>query len=280
MLVRASATTVRRAAVIMLHGYTATPGGEEAVTGWTSLMAGTNVVVAYPQGSATPGGGYGWATGAAKDATTGTDDVGDVNGVISELVTQECVDPSQVLVAGESNGSGLGLITACDPRTRGRVQLYALAIPAVDSNVLAKCKGASPFPLLVMASLLDQTVPYQGGGPAGEPPFTAPLTWFELVAQSVDQCSSLQHQPVPDGIHYFYSQCAQPANFYVAFDGHHTWPGGPQGAGGLQPGVFPAARLSWCASGLSATSAPVSDCASVLATYGYSDLPTRTASHA
>jgi poly(3-hydroxybutyrate) depolymerase len=277
MLVRAPATTVRRGAVIMLHGYTATPEGEEAVTGWTSSMAGSNVLVAYPQGSATPAGGYGWATGAAKDATTGTDDVGDVNNVISQLVTQDCVDPSQVLVAGESNGSGLGLITACDPRTRGRVQLYALAIPAVDSLVLAKCKGASPFPLLVIASLLDQTVPYQGGATAGGPPFTAPLAWFEQVAQNVDHCSSLQQQAVPDGIHYFYRHCAQPANFYVASDGHHTWPGGPEGAGGLSPGVFPAARLSWCASGLSAMPAPVADCTSVLATYG---LTAPTAPHA
>jgi polyhydroxybutyrate depolymerase len=269
MLLRAPATDHPRAAVIMIHGFTATPQGEEEVTGWTSKMAGTDVAVAYPEGSPTPYGGYGWATGAAKDATTGTDDVADINNVITQLESQDCVNPSQVLVAGESNGSGLGLITACDPRTAGRVTLYALAIPAVDANVLAKCAGAQPFPLLVMASLLDQTVPYNGGAPPGEPAFSAPLAWFEQIAQSVEGCTGLQSASVPDGTHYFYTHCKEPANFYVADDGHHTWPGGPVGAGGLSPGVFPATDLAWCASGLTGTPPPVSDCPLVLATYGY-----------
>jgi poly(3-hydroxybutyrate) depolymerase len=108
MLVRAPATDHLRAAVVMLHGYTATPQGEETVTGWTTLMAGSDVAVSYPEGSPTPNGGFGWATGAAHDATVGTDDVGDLLNVISELVSADCVNPSEIMVAGESNGSGLG----------------------------------------------------------------------------------------------------------------------------------------------------------------------------
>jgi poly(3-hydroxybutyrate) depolymerase len=253
----------------MIHGYTATPTGEEEVTGWTAKMAGTDVAVAYPEGSPTPYGGYGWSTGAAKDATTGTDDVADINNVITQLEDQDCVNSSQVMVAGESNGSGLGLITACDPRTRGRVALYALAIPAVDPNVTAKCVGAESFPLLVMASYLDQTVPYDGSAPPGEPAFTAPLVWFEQIAQAVDGCTDLRSAAVPDGTHYFYGRCSAPANFYVSADGHHTWPGGPVGAGGLSPGVFPATDLAWCASSLVGNPPPVDDCTSVLTTYGY-----------
>ena len=82
MLVTAAATSRPRAAVIMLHGYTATPAGEEAVSGWTQFMAKTNVLVAYPQGTPTPYGGYGWSTGAARFATTGTNDVLDIRNVI------------------------------------------------------------------------------------------------------------------------------------------------------------------------------------------------------
>jgi polyhydroxybutyrate depolymerase len=252
----------------MLHGYTATPMGEEAVSGWTALVSGSNVLVAYPQGSPTQASGYGWATGAAKDATTGTDDVGFINEVITQLVNKDCVDPARVMVAGESNGSGLGLIMACDPRTQGRVVLFALAIPAVDPNVTAKCVGAHPFPLLVIASLLDQTVPYNGGAPPGEPAFSAPLVWFKQIATSVDDCVDLMQATVFDGIHYFYAHCVEPANFYVASDGHHTWPGGPIGAGGLSPGIFPAAKLAWCASGMTATPQPVPTCAHLLSDYG------------
>jgi poly(3-hydroxybutyrate) depolymerase len=269
MLVRAPASNHLRAAVIMLHGYTATPEGEEAVTGWTALMGGTDVAVVYPEGSPTPSGGYGWTTGAAHDATTGTDDVADLVNVISQLVNLDCVAPDQIMVAGESNGSGLGLVAACDPRMRGKVKLFALAIPAVDPNVTAHCAGAQHFPLLVIASQLDQTVPYSGTLPDGQQPFTAPLTWFEQIAASVNGCEGIQMTPVPDGMHYSYMHCLAPSNFFAASDGHHTWPGGPTGAGGLSPGVFPAAKVAWCASGLAGTPPPV-NCTTIMSTYGLS----------
>jgi poly(3-hydroxybutyrate) depolymerase len=186
MLIRAAASDLPRAAVIMLHGYTATPEGEEPVSGWTDLMTGTNVLVAYPEGSPTPYGGYGWNTGSARDSTTGTNDLTDLLNVIDELTTNDCVSPSQIMVAGESNGSALGLIAACDPRFAGKVKLFALAIPAVDPTVLARCARAQPFPLLEMASFLDRTVPYDGEAPPGVAPFSAPLTWFEQIATHVD----------------------------------------------------------------------------------------------
>lgn len=254
----------------MLHGYTATPQGEEAVTGWTALMGGSDVAVAYPEGSPTPNGGYGWTTGAAHDATTGTDDVAFLVNVINQLVNMDCVDANQIMLAGESNGSGMGLVAACDPRMRGKVKLFALAIPAVDPNVTAHCVGAEPFPLLVVASLLDQTVPYSGTLPNGQQPFTAPLSWFEQIARSVNGCEGLQMTPVPDGVHYSYEHCQAPSNFFVANDGHHTWPGGPTGAGGLSPGVFPAAKVAWCASGLVGTPPPV-NCSTISSTYGLSN---------
>jgi poly(3-hydroxybutyrate) depolymerase len=267
MLVTAAATNQRRAAVIMLHGYTATPAGEEAVSGWTELMAGTDVLVAYPEGSATPYGGYGWSTGAARFATTGTNDVADINNVITELIREDCVNPREVVIAGESNGSGLGLILGCSSEVAPRVRLFALAIPAVDENVLKRCSGAAPFPLLVIASLHDATIIYDGKYPPGLAPFSAPLTWFEEIATGVDRCKGLREASVPDGQHYWYRSCAMPVNFYVADDGHHTWPGGPEGAGGLNPGIFPAAKLAWCASRPNATRFPV-NCATIASAYG------------
>ncbi|HXW79946.1 MAG TPA: hypothetical protein VEJ84_10630 [Acidimicrobiales bacterium] len=267
MLVRAAPTNRLRAAVIMLHGYTATPEGEEAVSGWTGLMAGTDALVAYPEGSPTPYGGYGWSTGAARFATTGTNDVADIDNVISELTRDDCVNPREVLVAGESNGSGLGLILGCNRHTSSLVRLFALAIPAVDTHVLAHCKGAGPFALLVIASLHDRTVTYDGQYPPGLAPFSPPLLWFEEVALRVNRCEGLETAGVPDGVHYWYGHCAAPTNFFVADDGQHTWPGGPEGAGGLPPGRFPAAEIAWCASGLRAIPAPV-DCTHIDSLYG------------
>ena len=266
MLVRSPGTAVRRPALIMLHGYTATSEGEEAVSGWTSFFAGTDVLVAYPEGSPTSVSGYGWATGASKLATTGTDDVSVVLEAVSVLINQDCADPAKIVIAGESNGSALALEVACDSRSAGRAVLFALAIPAVDDNVLAKCTSAQPFPLLVMAGALDQTVPI-GGAPIGTVGFTAPKQWFNQLATGLEMCSGSANTEAPDTIHLSYSACNGRSDFFQIADGHHTWPGGPVGAGGLNPGTFPGKSVVWCRSGI-AVQPPPAACASVLTTYG------------
>lgn len=275
-LVRSPSTDHRRAAVVMLHGYTATTQGEEAATGWTGLLAGTDAVVAYPQGNPTPQGGFGWTTGSARYSTSGTDDVGVIAQLVDWLVHDDCVDPGQVLIAGESNGSAMSLLVACSGRLPVSARLYALAIPAVDPNVTAKCAGAKSFPLMVFAGRLDRTVPY-GGTPGDPSALSAPKDWFTTLMPSIDTCTSSTGttRPVPDGTALTFGDCAAPATFFAIDDGVHTWPGGPggSGAGGLTPGAFPAAKLAWCASGLTAHPPPVTDCASLLDQYALA--PTR-----
>lgn len=267
-LIRSPATNHRRAAVVMIHGYTATTTGEENVSGWTRLVAGTDAVVMYPQGNPTPQGGYGWSTGTVRFSTHGTDDVGVIAAMVGWLVEHDCVDPAQVLIAGESNGSALGLLVACSGRLPVTPRLYALAIPAVDPNVTEHCTNAAPFPLVVFASRLDQTVPYNGS-PGVSGALSAPHDWFTQIVPGDDHCTSTTPTTatIPDGSVLTYPGCTVPAAFVSIDDGHHTWPGGPTGAGGLDPGVMPAAKLAWCMAGLHATPAPVADCAGLLATY-------------
>ena len=256
----------------MLHGYTATPQGEEAVTGWTNFFGHTDVLVAYLQGNPTGVGGYGWSTGSIKDTTKGPIDVSDVEAEIRLLISNDCVDPDQIVVAGESNGSGLGLELGCDGSRAIHPSLFALAIPAVDTNVLKLCAGSPPFPLLVMAGEQDQTVTYSGSSTDGLPPFSAPLKWFEQVATSVNGCSGPLSSQVPDATHYYFRSCKSPSNFYAIEDGHHTWPGGPLGAGGLAPGVFPASAVAWCASRITTPIPPV-DCSSMDLFYDVTSQP-------
>lgn len=253
----------------MLHGYTATTTGEENVSGWTSFLAGTDALVAYPQGNPTDQGGYGWTTGTAEFSTSGTDDVGAIAKILDWLVQDECVDPDQILIAGESNGSAMGLLLACSGRMPVTPRLYALAIPAVDGNVTSRCAGAKPFPIVVFASRLDATVRYNGnpGDPSAP---SAPKAWFTTLIPSLEGCNSSKGstRQVPDGDLLTYAGCRQKAAMFSVDDGHHTWPGGPTGAAGLDPGRFPAAEIAWCASGLHATPNPVPDCSGVLAAYG------------
>ena len=253
----------------MLHGYTATTTGEENISGWTQFLAGTDAVVAYPQGNPTPRGGFGWTTGTAEFSTSDTDDVGAISKILAWLVQDNCVNPSEVLIAGESNGSAMGLLLACSNRLPLRPRLFALAIPAVDGNVTAKCAGAKAVPLVVFASRLDATVRY-GGKPSDPSAPSAPISWFRTLIPTLEGCSSSteSNRKVPDGEMLGFPGCRKTAAFFTVEDGHHTWPGGPTGTAGLDPGQFPAAKIAWCESGLVATPAPVSNCPSLLATYG------------
>src|SRR5690606_12226674 len=124
------------------------------VSGWTGFLTGTDVVVVYPRGNPTSTSGYGWTTGTDRYTTTGTDDVGRITGIVAWLVDQACVDPNQVLIAGESNGAAMALLVACSGRLTTPARLYALAIPAVDEHVTATCTDAEPVPTVVFAGRL------------------------------------------------------------------------------------------------------------------------------
>lgn len=271
-LVRSPAVDHRRAAVMMLHGFTATPQAEETVSGWTDLMAGTDVAVVYPQGNPTPSEGFGWTTGTDRFSTSGTDDVARIASMLAWLVDDNCVDPNQILIAGESNGAAMALTLACSGRAGITPKLYALAIPAVDENVTSRCEGAASFPVLVFAGRQDATVRFDGNPSRPDAP-TAPMVWFSQIASTTQQClaGSDARRGVPGGSVTTLSGCTATTAFFAIDQGHHTWPGGPTGAGVLNPGTFPAGPLAWCAAGIDATPKPVGDCATMLTRYGLSD---------
>lgn len=267
-LLRSPATDHPRAAVVMLHGYTATPEGEETVTGWTSFLGGTDAVVVYPRGNPIPQGGFGWTTGTERFSTSGTDDVAALDRTLGWLVSANCVDPDQILLTGESNGGAMTLLAGCSGALGIAPRLFALVIPAVDSNVTDRCAGSAPFPLVAFAGRLDATVPY--GGRADDPGSPeAPRVWFGELADTLQGCTvtPVSH-PVPGGSVDAWENCSAATAFFTIDEGRHTWPGGPTGTAGLDPGTVPTSALTWCMAGLTATPAPVDDCDGLLVTYG------------
>lgn len=219
-LVRSPATDHLRAAVVMLHGYRHHRRRRDSL-GWTRFLAGTDVALVYPEGNPTSAGGYGWTTGTDRFSTSRTDDVGVIAQMVGWLVSENCVDENQVLIAGESNGSALGLLVACSGRLPDTARLYALAIPAVDENVTAKCADAEPEPLLVFASRLDGTVPSEGTPSDPDSP-TAPKTWFTSLVPGLQRCSSAapSTRSVPDGTVLTYPGCKHVTAFFTVDDGH------------------------------------------------------------
>jgi len=246
VLVRAPDTSTRRPAVVVLHGYTGVPEGIEATSGWTPFALERGAVVAYPEGTAVGAGGFGWNTGSGRFSTAGVDDAAYLASVIDHLVATACVDPTRILITGESNGGAMTVIAACSPATNARFAAFAPVIPAVDQGVLDRCGDGPPVSLTVLAGRLDRVIPYDGVYPAGQLPLLAQETWFLRLAAMRNGCGAeAVRQPVDGGEAIRAVGCPQTPLLVAIDDGTHTWPGGPSGTGSQNPGRFGATAYLW-----------------------------------
>jgi polyhydroxybutyrate depolymerase len=248
VLLRAEGVRPSSPLVLVLHGFTGTPTGIETVAEFTAIGNAGSLAVAYPEGTPTPTEGFGWASGASVFATVFVDDVAALLEMIDVIVDTGCVDPGRVVVAGESNGAGMALALACDPRSAGRIAGVVLVNAAIDEGVLAPCEDGAPvaLPLSAVAGEIDATVPYEGGRG-----LIAQREWFAAASWLLAGCLTVSDPEQLDGWTTVASggSCETCSVLYTVADGTHTWPGTSRGNGGLRPGTFDLnSRLLWIAS--------------------------------
>ena len=235
-MLRANGLTGPSPAIVVVHGYTGTPEGIEKFAELTELSASQGVAVAYPQGTPTEDGGFGWNTGAGRFATNVGDDVAALREMVQAIVMTGCVDPSAVVLAGESNGGGLALLAACTAADAPLAARVVLVNAAVDEGVLARCTGAAvPVPLTAVAGAVDATIPLDGG--EAMLPVAA---WFASASSSVAGCTgTAAASPLDEVVERAVGTgCAACSELLVIADGTHTWPGTSRGVSGLKPGSF------------------------------------------
>lgn len=243
---RSFGPTTPAPAVVVLHGYQGSPELIEQTSGWTPYAQQVGAVVAYPRGTDAGDGYFGWAAGTATYSTTGSDDVAYLLEVIRSLVQDHCVDADRILLTGESNGAAMSIATLCDDRSHGMLTMVAVAIAAVDEGTLGTCDASDRLPLIALAGQGDRTAPY-AGHPAAAPTLLAQEDWFLRVAQAVNGCDSSApaRAPLDDAELIVPNGCAASSTMYSIIDGVHTWPGGPDGTGDLEPGRFPGSATIW-----------------------------------
>ena len=238
VLVRVPASAGGAAVVIAVHGYKGTPEGLEHFSQLTDTGTATRAIVAYPSGSPLDLG-FGWNSGAGRFATSTADDVGILSDLVATLVALPCANPAKVFIVGESNGGGLAVRAACDPRFAGRLAGVILANPAIDAGVLRTCATlAHAVPVLAVAGKLDKVVGYDGS----RTPFLAAAVWFATLATSVARCGSgtPEHSAYSATVQVTTATgCSSCAALYLVADGPHTWPGSFAGENGAPPGTFP-----------------------------------------
>lgn len=239
VVVRAPDVTQPAPTIIVMHGYSGTPKAIEKFSELTDRANARGVVVVYPEGTASPAGGFGWSTGAGLFSTSATDDVEALGEMLDAAIDTGCVDSERMVIAGESNGAGMALVAICDERMRSRFSAAVLVIPAIDDAVLARCDRTKTMPIgvSVVAGKLDETVGYA----EGRPPFLGAEQWFQTMASLVNDCPTQTpvRVEIDDYVERFdMSGCAGCTEMFAIADGTHTWPGSSRGTGDLQPGTF------------------------------------------
>ncbi|MGI9051764.1 MAG: alpha/beta hydrolase family esterase [Ilumatobacteraceae bacterium] len=253
VLLRAHGLAGPSATIIVVHGYTGTPTGIERYAELTEAANQRGITVAYPEGTATPDGGFGWNTGAEALATEVGDDVAALGEMMDAIVLTGCVDPARIILVGESNGGGMALVAACTASLAARLSRVVLVNAAIDRGVLARCSGGGVArALTAVAGAQDETVPIAGNEA------TSPLVeWFTAASSTVAGCVAIEAAPPLDAVvsRTVGSGCSACSELLLIADGTHTWPGSSRGNEVLVPGSFDLTTLL-----IAAPSAPAGGC--------------------
>lgn len=204
--------------VIVLHGFTGTPGSMQRKTRFDTLARRDGAVVVYPSGVLRR-----WNDGAVQ--RDGPDDVAYLSALISTLVAQGRADPARVFIAGHSNGGGMALRMAC-----ARPDLIAgISVVSMNAARTVPCAGAAPLPAFFIHGIQDPVVPATGSAPRGRHGgyLSASATLEKWAARN--RCTRTPEvdrpQPPSQTTYTKYRGCAARL-YHLNIAGHgHEWPG-------------------------------------------------------
>lgn len=225
--------------VITLHGFAGNALQQAGYSGWNDIADAEGFIAVYPEGTGTPqrwNSGQTELTDAPDEAyggplasflssffeTVPVDDVAFIRSMITQLMTDNCIDPARIYVNGLSNGGGMTNRIACEMAdVIAAVGTVAGAYTAFPGG----CHPSRAVPVMAFHGTDDPIVPYAGSDTVFFPPVEV---WVADWAAR-DECD-----PVPAtlqvGEHITgtrYTGCAGDAEvvFYSIEGGGHTWPG-------------------------------------------------------
>lgn len=147
--------------VVMLHGRGGSALEIETTTRWKDVADREGFTVAYPQGVGDPRTfDSGW--GEERD----NPDVRFLRALVRELPHRWPIDRARIYVCGHSSGGMMAArMAAAIPEELAAVGLVAGTVGIRrDGGVATVPRPAHPVPVVVLHGMLDDTVPYGGGG--------------------------------------------------------------------------------------------------------------------
>ena len=180
--------------VILLHGYSSSGQETEAYLQLTPVSDAFGFLYLYPDGTADPLGNRFWnATDACCDFfASNVDDSGYLRALIDEVATQLNVDPTQIVIAGHSNGGFMSYRMACD---HAEILNAVLSLAGATFDDPADCAPRDTVRVLQIHGTADGTIFYNGGFAGG--PYPGAVDTAEQWA-AYNGCSLTPDTSLPD----------------------------------------------------------------------------------
>jgi polyhydroxybutyrate depolymerase len=199
--------------VLNFHGSENTARQQETYSGLLPLADADGFVLLSPEGSGPPSG---WdIPGIYHD--DGIDDVAATLAILDQVEAQGCIDPARVYATGFSNGAQMAALLACERPDR-------IAAAAPVSGIIAEGCDGTPVPVITFQGTLDENVFYDDSDQAA-------AQWA-----AHNGCTGSETEAISANVtRETHLGCAADVVFYTLSDAAHTWPGAPDGAGGIGP---------------------------------------------
>lgn len=206
-------------------------------------------IVVFPNGFSRLGGklatwNAGICCGAARDR--GSDDVGFLRAVVTELRRQLSIDPQRVFATGMSNGAMMSYRLACEAPDVFRA---VAAVAGTDGS--PRCQPGRPVPVFHIHARDDDRVLFNGGSGSASNTHadfvSVPATvdkWAQLNACTGPALTVLRQPGVVCEVR---SGCRDgvEVRLCVTETGGHSWPGGRKALGGRGSSALDATAEIW-----------------------------------
>lgn len=231
--------------IINMHGLGSSRNDQAFYSYFNSVADTAGIVVVYPQGLPVEFWGAvqnHWNAGFG----TGVDDLGFIDKMLTELLSDYNLDPARVYATGMSNGGYMSYYLACE--MSDRIAAIASVTGSMPLNVLASCNADYTVPVMQIHGTDDGVVPFDG------PPSINRVVdfWVNqndcMGAPEIDSIPDIQPLDQCTAVKYTYTDCQDNHEvwYYVITGGGHTWPGAfPLGVLGNTNQDFKASEHIW-----------------------------------
>jgi polyhydroxybutyrate depolymerase len=220
--------------VIALHGHYANGPGQEVLSHLAEVADDGCFLAVFPDGIARSWNDARGVGGAAEEKI---DDIGFIALLIDRLIADHGADPSQIYLAGMSNGAMMSHTAACalSDRIAGFAAVAGNLPEALASS--DRCAAARPMTVLLFAGTEDPLVPFGGGSVArshGRVLSAEASAAFWAARSRCDgdpERAELPDRDPEDGtrirtVAWRRCELGQEVALYIIDGGGHTWPGG------------------------------------------------------